>query len=395
MSRLPKINLFNTLGDDRPTPSNPAAGGTMPALLGLRGLAAVSVVLFHINRQIKIDVPDWLWFVTTHFGHGVFLFFVLSAFSLSYTNVRRIGQPNWLVQYAIKRFFRIAPLFYAVLASELLRQYLSAGRIVSPDWQIFANITFTFGLVPHASMVWAGWTVGVEMLFYAVFPFLLIALTGTNRAILLLIVALAVSLVSRIIIGNIDLDTGRSPPWAYFSFQSNLWFFALGMVTFFFINWHTQLETIAHRTVSIFAGISIAILLWVSEALRFVPDWRIVRPDLLVFGIIFAILTAWQYLRPSWLLSNGLMRYLGDRSFSIYLCHPVFLFYFRDQIYMIHDFFVSRLGSPAFLVTSLTVMICLMAIVEVTFRAIELNGLRLSSMASRAVSRKPRATNQP
>ena len=365
-----------------------AERGAMPALLGLRGLAAVSVVIFHINRQINVETPEWLWFIGTHFGHGVFLFFILSAFSLTYTNINRVKQSTWLPEYVIKRFFRIAPLFYAILLFEVLRQINAAGSIISSNAQLLSNITFTFGLVPHGSMVWAGWTVGVEMLFYAAFPALLVMTTNRKRVLLLLAAALLISVASRIIISEIDVTTDRSPPWAYFSFQSNLWFFALGMVTFFLIVQYERNQTLSRRRLAILSWLVIFFLLWASEELRFVDSIRMVRPDLLVFGILFSVLIAWQYLYPSRVLSNGFMRYLGERSFSIYLCHPVLLFYLRDKIHILNDTYNEWMGQVAFLVTSLSVLIVLLVIVEFTYRAIELNGLTLSVRACKAVRKR-------
>jgi peptidoglycan/LPS O-acetylase OafA/YrhL len=39
---------------------------------------------------------------------------------------------------------------------------------------------------------------------------------------------------------------------------------------------------------------------------------------MLIF-VIFALVTVWQALKPSWLMSNALMQYIGERSFSTYL----------------------------------------------------------------------------
>ena len=107
--------------------------------------------------------------VVAHFYLAVHVFFVLSAFALAYSATQ---SPTGYGAYLVKRFFRIAPLFYVLVAWAIYR----GGW---PDWAtLAANLTFTFNLVPgmHLSLVWAGWSVGVEMLFYLVFPFLLMSL---------------------------------------------------------------------------------------------------------------------------------------------------------------------------------------------------------------------------
>ena len=86
----------------------------LPGLHGLRGIAALMIVLFHLATNVR--VPDVFSVVKSHFGLSVPLFFVLSGFSLMYSTSRYVGRDGWLQVYLIKRFFRIAPLFYVMIA---------------------------------------------------------------------------------------------------------------------------------------------------------------------------------------------------------------------------------------------------------------------------------------
>ena len=93
---------------------------------------------------------------------------------LSYGYRNKLGDIERIIQFYIRRFYRIAPLFYFSLLVWLTLNILFLGT--KPDLQTFIlNITFLFGLVPgaHESLVWAGWSIGIEMLFYAIFPLLL------------------------------------------------------------------------------------------------------------------------------------------------------------------------------------------------------------------------------
>ena len=92
----------------------------LPALHGLRGLAASAVVLFHLHHINALAIPYQIKFVGTHFGLGVQLFFVLSAFSLFYSTISGINNNGWVRDYFLKRFFRIAPLFYVMLITWIL-----------------------------------------------------------------------------------------------------------------------------------------------------------------------------------------------------------------------------------------------------------------------------------
>ena len=133
---------------------------------GLRGLAALSIVLFHFVYIARIPAPRWLAFTTTHFNLGVLLFFSLSALSLYHSSK---FAPASFGAYLVKRFFRIAPLFYLMLG------YMLWWGGVPDSNVLLINLTFSFNLFPgqHQSLVWAGWSVSVEMLFYLLLPAIL------------------------------------------------------------------------------------------------------------------------------------------------------------------------------------------------------------------------------
>jgi peptidoglycan/LPS O-acetylase OafA/YrhL len=123
------------------------------------------------------------------------LFFALSAFSLLYGYSSRLFEAESLQRFYVRRLFRILPLFYVMLAI-----YVCLEKILGSDLsnsEILLNITFLFPFLPgkHESIVWAGWSLGVEWLFYATFPiFALLARRITLSAvafILLIVVAMA------------------------------------------------------------------------------------------------------------------------------------------------------------------------------------------------------------
>src|SRR3978361_2344890 len=95
-----------------------ARRGLLPGLHGLRAAAAMMVLLFHLHAVAHLDVPQHLPWVATHFGLGVHLFFALSAFSLAWANPEAASRPG---PYLMKRFFRIAPLYWLLAGVLLLR----------------------------------------------------------------------------------------------------------------------------------------------------------------------------------------------------------------------------------------------------------------------------------
>ncbi len=145
-----------------------------------------------------------------------------------------MSRPRWADEYFVKRFFRIAPLYYCLMAGMILWPAVKSGAW-SVDFQaLLLNLTFTFGFAPWKGIVWAGWSVGVEMLFYAIFPVLLMTVRTRIGTMVLLAISILVAYAAR---AALDIHYEHTVSlyrynWAYFSFAANLCFFAMGMYAF-------------------------------------------------------------------------------------------------------------------------------------------------------------------
>jgi len=135
----------------------------------LRGLTALAVAGYHLLY--------WLDLAALHaFGsYGVYLFFVLSGASLAYTyagrlepGARAFGEFLWV------RYLRLAPL-YLLLMAIVLPWKLRAGWSTELATNIALNVTFLFGLTDPAlsAFLIGGWSLGIEAIFYLLFPLLL------------------------------------------------------------------------------------------------------------------------------------------------------------------------------------------------------------------------------
>lgn len=131
----------------------------------LRGIAASAVVFVHAVQihPLGVDYKNW---GIDYFSMGVPLFFLISAMSMSLAYSKGVS-PDRIWAYALRRFFRIAPLFYLMLCA-----WLYIG-VQTETGTIIRNMTFLFGFVPseQTSVVPAGWSIGVEVIFYLLFPF--------------------------------------------------------------------------------------------------------------------------------------------------------------------------------------------------------------------------------
>jgi peptidoglycan/LPS O-acetylase OafA/YrhL len=174
----------------------------LPGIHGLRAVAALMVLLFHLAPLSNLVLPEQLGFVGAYFGFGVHLFFILSAFSLCHSTLVNIDRPGWARDYFIKRFFRIAPLFYIMLAAWYALFYYRNAAPALGD--VLLNLVFAFNFVPakYESIVAAGWTVGVEMVFYAVFPVILLLVGRLRHALAFFVLAYFVSAIARMSLEN-------------------------------------------------------------------------------------------------------------------------------------------------------------------------------------------------
>ncbi|SIN14927.1 acyltransferase family protein [Micromonospora cremea] len=135
-----------------------------PALDGLRAIAAVIVVAFHFGG------PRWTWLSG---WVGVQLFFVLSGFLITTLLLREEegrGRVS-LRSFYIRRFFRILPVYFVVLAATYALAHLNGGgakvRESMPHYLLMVN-----EFAPNSAVFLHSWTIAIEWKFYLVWPLL-------------------------------------------------------------------------------------------------------------------------------------------------------------------------------------------------------------------------------
>src|SRR6476620_5139486 len=91
----------------------------VPALDGLRGFAALFVMMYHFTMQVENarQLPTIVLKSVFSVGwSGVDLFFVLSGFLITSLLVDAKGSTNYFRVFYGRRMLRILPLYYAALA---------------------------------------------------------------------------------------------------------------------------------------------------------------------------------------------------------------------------------------------------------------------------------------
>jgi peptidoglycan/LPS O-acetylase OafA/YrhL len=166
----------------------------LPALTGLRFLAALHVVVYHALRPALVPAHDPLSLVAAAGPTAVTLFFVLSGFVLTYVYAPSVVDGR---SFARARFARIAPVYWLALLVALPIGVIARAKGAVHDPLGGASLLLVAtGLqawVPTAALRWnaPAWSLSCELFFYALFPLLLASLSRRSTTTALAIGALA------------------------------------------------------------------------------------------------------------------------------------------------------------------------------------------------------------
>jgi peptidoglycan/LPS O-acetylase OafA/YrhL len=203
----------------------------VPALDGLRGLAALLVLVFHCAPD-----PTVLGFRSSILVHsawvGVDLFFVLSGFLITRGLIELQDVGNRYFIFYARRVLRIFPLYYFALTPALCL-FLTipaarpeAAKLAAPAWYYLYSYNI-YVLIPND---WAGcdyldhfWSLCVEEQFYLVWPFLVFNLRG-RRLLAGMLATLGLAVLAKLLLAAAGV--GWAPIYA--STPTRMDAFALG-----------------------------------------------------------------------------------------------------------------------------------------------------------------------
>lgn len=178
----------------------------LEGLDSLRGFAAVAVVICHTYFITDLPMPNGFRTTAGNLGLAVEMFFMLSAFSMCVGYFGRVADWQGLANYARRRLLRIVPLFYFFIVVWSI--YRAVHGVAIPLDAVAATATFTFAFVPrlHASYVAVGWSIGVEMIFYVLFPLLLLVVRDLRSSLFVFATSMLVAAVGHYAIVSIGLS---------------------------------------------------------------------------------------------------------------------------------------------------------------------------------------------
>lgn len=296
----------------------------------LRGIAILLVILTHIPLLGNFNINNWyLREFISNGKFGVQLFFIVSAFTLMLSYHNRISEKNKNLNFAIRRFFRIAPLYYMMAIFILIDHYLSWDIIPLPNngdniiSGFFSHIFFVNSLSPKQALAYipGGWTISIELLFYLTVPFLCLKLKGLNSTLKFL----SVILICSYILNRILFHFLRDPSFNFTNPITQFPIFVVGFTAYHIVfdkNKKIKPSTIAFMIVGLFF-------------FCYSP-----LPYHILYSFIFGALIVLLAKKPYKLLSNKIFTSIGKLSFSMYIMHFVIIYILIHT--RINETFVSK-----------------------------------------------------
>jgi len=167
--------------------SAPISVKRIPELDGLRGLAILLVLIWHLGCDANSAAGHrWLFYLMDAgglFWSGVDQFFVLSGFLIGGILLDARNSPNYFKAFYARRVFRIIPIYAVVVGAFYLCMAAGLpGRMAGGDWlfgptvpwyayaTFTQNIGYSLGGPKLANWLTATWSLAVEEQFYLILP---------------------------------------------------------------------------------------------------------------------------------------------------------------------------------------------------------------------------------
>jgi peptidoglycan/LPS O-acetylase OafA/YrhL len=364
-----------------PVVGDPKSGSSAKRLEhidALRGIAALGVVWAHCGNAVS-GLPDWLTRYTFAGGYGVQLFYIISAYTLllSLKN-RRARESAPTRNFFIRRWFRIAPLYYVAIALYASSDFLSHSYWTPngvTTGAIVANLLLVHGWHPTYinGAVHGGWSVGVEFSFYLLFPFLARRLKSVWQCLFWFVVFTIFAGPVRIALGSLTMralgpeGNGLWIPFYDFWLPSQMPAFLLGFAVFYLVKEKRPMKE-GEEGKGVMAPVLVFGGIWCLLCLPFV-DSRFLPVRIMAAVALAAVVFALCF-RPYPLFVNRFLIGCGKISYSMYLLHIAVLKVLQQWV--IPSIMPAGAGPiPRFLVTTGLTMSLTIVVSILTYNAIE------------------------
>jgi peptidoglycan/LPS O-acetylase OafA/YrhL len=292
-----------------------------PEIDGLRAIAVLSVIFFHSGFTIFSG------------GYiGVDVFFVISGFLITNIIYNACSKNSFSFRdFYTKRVRRIAPMlvFTTFFASCLSCFTLYPNYLISFGKSVLSIIGFSsnfyfwsergyFGGSTELKPLVHTWSLSVEEQFYFIYPILLNILHKKFKGLIITLITITIlSFIASIYLTSLHFET------AFYLPLTRAHELLIGGLTFHLINSNKIPYSKSNSNFAHFAGLILIIgsIFTLDEKSSF-PGYLTLCPCL---GAAFLLLPSKSNTLIHSFLSNKYFRYVGLRSYSLYLLHqPIF-----------------------------------------------------------------------
>jgi peptidoglycan/LPS O-acetylase OafA/YrhL len=303
---------------------------------GLRAIAVTAVVLYHLGLSW---IPGGFL--------GVDLFFVISGYVITRLILDSINQSSALDLRAFyaARIRRIYPgfifmvictiIFIGVWAPEAIKRFLSDlpyASTGSMNWALVARQQDYFESIGRPPLLQHTWSLAVELQYYLIWPIILLTVLKYFGKRNIARIALIIAMVSGVTLFFVSLriDQANAQQISHIYFGTDTHSIGLFLGSALAVSWIPQnlSADITKRAQDVIDGIGVAGLLGLITTFLFINEknpslYQIAFPLAGIFGCFVIISLVHPASRFAPIISTAPFRWVGQRSYGIYIWHWV------------------------------------------------------------------------
>ena len=307
---------------------------------GIRAIAVIMVLAYHL--KLALFKSGFL---------GVTVFFVLSGYLITGILISEVEEEGTidLKNFWLRRIRRLVPavmsmavviIFVSAVVNRIIftkgcKDFLASVLGFNNWWQIFNKVSY-FEAAGVPSPFTHCWSLAIETQFYLIYPLILLGIyklaksRGEGRAkrgLLFAGVTLLLALIS-VILMIVLFDPQQDASRVYYGTDTRAFSLLFGALLAILWEYRMVPRRLSASVNMVLGSVSFAVLLVMTIAINGSSNFWY-RGGQFV-GTILTVLVIYTVLgRKTWLsrfLSNPVLKWIGDRSYSIYLWHyPIIL----------------------------------------------------------------------
>ena len=307
---------------------------------GIRTIAVIMVLAYHL--KLALFKSGFL---------GVTVFFVLSGYLITGILISEVEEEGTidLKNFWLRRIRRLVPavmsmavviIFVSAVVNRIIftkgcKDFLASVLGFNNWWQIFNKISY-FEAAGVPSPFTHCWSLAIETQFYLIYPLILLGIYKlvksrgegrANRGLLFAGVTLLLALIS-VILMIVLFDPQQDASRVYYGTDTRAFSLLFGALLAILWEYRMVPRRLSASVNMVLGSVSFAVLLVMTIAINGSSNFWYRGGQF--FGTILTVLMVYAVSgRKTWLsrfLSNPVLKWMGDRSYSIYLWHyPIIL----------------------------------------------------------------------